>query len=230
VVLELHGSGAGGSHPALAQDVTVLRARGAAIAVGSGVAPAPHDQVPDVVVLDSESVRSTAGTGWDAVPGAPRLLADGVDTAEDLTAALRCPGALGRGWLFGPPSALPGPPPASVTELLRTRRARIRLGSAVLDLVRPVRRAPAPASGPAPALELGPDGEPVALLLPGPAGSTWRKPVTLCVLPGDGAGEVLRLALSRPVEHRHDPVLCTDEAGRPLGLLRVADLLRATAR
>ena len=115
-------------------------------------------------------------------------------------------------------------------ELVRTHRARILLVSPVLDLVRPVRQVPAPASDPAPALELGPDGAPVALLLPGPADSTWRKPVTLSVLPGNGVGETLRLALSRPAEHRRDPVLCTDEAGRPLGLLHIADLVRATAR
>jgi hypothetical protein len=45
-----------------------------------------------------------------------------------------------------------------------------------------------------------------------------------------GVGEVLRLALGRPVEHRYDPVLCTDESGRPLGVLRVAELVRAAAR
>ena len=211
---------------AVAAEITRLRARGAVIALAADV----RSSVPDVVVLDSAGVRAAGASDSDAVPGAPRLLADGIDTAEDLTAALHCPEALARGWVFGPPSAAPGPLPSSVTELVLTRRARIRTVAPVLNLVRPVRQVPTPASGIAPALELGPDGEPLALLLPGPADSTWRKPVTLSVLPGDGVGETLRLALSRPAENRRDPVLCTDEAGRPLGLLYVADLVRATAR
>ena len=75
------------------------------------------------------------------------------------------------------------------------------------------------------------DGAPVALLLAdGATGSTWRKPVTLQAEPTAGVGDTLRFALSRPAEHRYDPVVCIDEAGRPLGLLRVADLVRAAGR
>ena len=214
---------------AVGSDLAVVRDRGARIALAAEVRPTHRDQVPDIVVLDQGAARISAGSDVDVVPGAPRLLADGIDTAEDLTAALRCGAAVARGWLFGPPSAAPGALHASVTELVRTRLARIRVVAPVLGLVRPVRQVPAPASGSTPALELDGNGAPVALLLEGPAGTTWRKPVTLNVLPVDGVGETLRLALSRPAEHRRDPVVCTDEAGRPLGLIRVADLVRAVA-
>ncbi len=231
LVVEVRIDVAGTDAVALARDIAALRARGAALALGTDVHPRSPAEVPDVVVLDRDTVSASGGTGVGsgAIPGAPRLLADGIETPEDLTAALRCAGALGRGWLFGPPSPVFGPLPSSVTELLRTRRARIRVVAGVLPLVRPVHVTRASASGIAPALEVDGDGAPIALLVAGPAGTTWRRPVSLCVLPGAGAGETLRLALGRPVEQRHDPVLCIDEAGHPLGILRVADLVRATA-
>jgi hypothetical protein len=208
--------------------VAALRARGAALAVAAHAPRPSWEQLPDVVVLDRETV-ATSGPFPEAFPGAPRVLADGIETPQDLTAALRCGGALGRGWVFGPPSVVPGPLPASVTELLRIRRVRIRLGDPVLPLVRPVHRIHVPAAGVAPAVEVDDDGAPVALLVADPAGTTWRRPVSLRVLPDAGAGETLRLALSRPAAQRHDPVLCTDEDGRPLGILRVADLVRITS-
>jgi hypothetical protein len=210
--------------------VAALRARGAALAVAAHVPQPSWERLPDVVVLDRETV-TTSVPSPEAFPGAPRVLADGIETPQDLTAALRCGGALGRGWVFGPPSVVPGPLSASVTELLRTRRVRIRLGDPVLPLVRPVpvHRIRGAAAGVAPAVEVDDDGAPVALLVADPAGTPWRRPVSLCVLPDAGVGETLSLALSRSAGQRHDPVLCTDEDGRPLGILRVADLVRVTS-
>jgi hypothetical protein len=97
----------------------------------------------------------------------------------------------------------------------------------VLALLRPVHRVPASASGTAPAVEVDTDGVAVALLVAGPGGTTWRRPIRLCVPPEAAIGETLKQALSRPAEHRHDPVLCTDEDGRPLGVVHVAELTRA---
>jgi CBS domain-containing protein len=85
-------------------------------------------------------------------------------------------------------------------------------------------------SGAPPAVEVDSDGTPVALLVADPAGTTWRKPVSLCVPPDAPAGEALRLALSRSPELRHDPLVCVDDDGRPLGIVHVAELARATAR
>jgi EAL domain-containing protein (putative c-di-GMP-specific phosphodiesterase class I) len=212
---------------ASAPAIGALRARGAVLALGAGGRIDTGNQFPDVVALGRDTVAAHAGADASgAIPGSPLLLADGIDSPDDLTAALRCDAALGRGWLFGVPSSAFVPLTAPVTELVRTRSARLRIADPVLPLVQPVRQVPSPA----PAVELDPDGAPAALLLAGPSGTTWRRPVTLSVLPTAGRGEALRLALSRPAEHRHDPVLCADESGRPLGLIRVADLVRATPR
>jgi EAL domain-containing protein (putative c-di-GMP-specific phosphodiesterase class I) len=214
----------------MARLAAALRARGATIALApdSGSGPAHPD--PDLVVLDRDTASAFAGSGVPVGTG-PLLLADGIDSADDLTAAMRCGAALGRGWLFAVPSSAPAPLAAPVAELVRTRHARIRTTAAVLPLVRPVVLAPYGPTSEAPALEVDGDGGTAALLLlDGASGHAWRKPVTLAVLPTAGVGEVLRLALGRPAEHRYDPVLCTDEAGRPLGVLRVAELLRAAAR
>ncbi len=211
---------------ALARHTAPLRARGARLALAGDVHPLSAAEPPSVVVIDRDALTS-AGTG--DVPGAPGVLADGIETPQDLTAALQSGAALARGWLFGAPLATFGALPSAVTELVRTHRARTRLVGPVLPLVRPVQRVLAPASGVAPALEVDPDGAPVALVVAGPAESTWRKPISLRVLPDAPAGETLRLALSRPAELRHDPVLCVDEDGRPLGIVHVAELVRATA-
>jgi len=226
LVVEVRPTDGAEDPEASARAIGAVRARGAAVAVVSAARP---DQLPDLVVLDREGVSALRGDEVviGATPGAPRLLADGIDTADDLTAALRSGAGLARGWLFGLPSARPEPLASSVTDLVRVRRARVRRADAVLPLVRPVRSVPAPAAGPGPAVEVDLDGTPVALLAEGPSGSTWRTPITLRVVPTAGVGDTLRFALSRPAENRYDPVLCTDEAGRPLGLLRVADLVRA---
>ena len=216
---------------ALARDTAPLRALGARLGLAADAHPLPSAEPPSVVVVDRDTVTSAgAGDVPGAIPGAPRVLADGIDTPQDLTAALRCGAALARGRLFGAPLATYGALASSVTELVRIHRTRMRLLDPVLPLVRPVVRMPAPASGAAPAVEVDSDGAAVALLVAGPAGTTWRKPVSLCVLPDARAGETLRLALSRPAELRHDPLLCVDDDGRPLGIVHVAELVRATAR
>ena len=207
-----------------------LQARGATIALAPGSRSGPAHPEPNLVVLDRDTARAFAGSGVPVGTG-PLVLADGIDTADDLTAAMRCGAGLGRGWLFGVPSSAPAPLAAPVAELVRTRHARIRTTAAVLPLVRPVVLAPYGPTSEAPALEVDGDGRPAALLLlDGASGRAWRKPVTLAVLPTAGVGDALRQALGRPVEHRYDPVLCADEAGRPLGVLRVAELVRAAAR
>lgn len=208
------------------RDATGLRTRGAALAVGGRSRTEPTGATPDVVVLDRDVTSAFAGAGLRAGAG-PRVLADGIETPADVDAALRCGAALGRGWLFGLPSSELRPLAPSVAELVGTRDARLRRTAAVQPLVGPLQPAP---GGPTPYLELDPDGAPVAFLMTdGVPGRTWRRPVTLAVLPTDATGEVLRRALLRPVEHRYDPVLCTDADGRPLGVLRVAELVRATS-
>lgn len=223
----------GGRHRAgepeeVAHHAAALRARGAQLALAAAGRLGRAHPSADVVVLDRETADAFAGTGLEGGVGPP-VLAEGIETADDMTTALRCGAALGRGWLFGPPSATPAPLAPSVTELVRTRHLRIRTTGQVLPLVRPVCLEPAAATPGTPSVEFDGTGAPTALLVPaGRSGGTWRRPVTLVVLPTAEVGDTLRLALSRPAEHRWDPVLCTDEAGRPLGVLRVAELQRAT--
>jgi hypothetical protein len=225
VVVELRGDA---DPEALNRSATVLRARGAGLAVADRTGRSVS--APDAVVLDLSTVRALgeADSAGAAAP-APRLLADDLDTPDDLTAALRCGAALGRGWVFGAPSSVLRPLASSVADVVDTLTARVRRTDAVLSLVQAVPQVPVGTADVAPAVEVDADGAPVALLVPGgPSGSTWRRPITLSVLPTEGVGRAVRLTMSRPAEHRYDPVLCTDETGRPLGLLRVADLVRAT--
>ena len=232
LVVEIRGGGRhrAGEPEAVAARAAVLRARGAQLVLGTAGRPGRPLPPSDLLLLDRDAARACADAGVGAGPG-PRLLADDIETPDDLTAALRCGAALGRGWLFGPPSSSPRALAPSVTDLVRTRSARIRTTGTVLPLVRPLQPPDGAATPHLPGLEVGRDGRPVALLLPaGPRGGTWRRPVTLAVLPTAGVGETLQSALRRPAEHRYDPVLCSEEDGRPLGVLRVAELARAARR
>jgi hypothetical protein len=222
----------GGRHRAgepdeVARYAHALRARGAEMALATGGRCTASVPSPDLVVLDRDTTAVFAESGLASGVG-PRLLADRIESADDLSDAQRCGAALGRGWLFGPPSSTPGPLAPPVAEVVRTRSARLRTTAAVLPLVRPVLRAPAEPTTAVPVVEVAADGTPAALLLAGTvAGGTWRRPVTATVLPTTSVADAVRLALGRPADHRYDPVLCTDEAGRPLGVLRVAELVRA---
>ena len=84
-----------------------------------------------------------------------------------------------------------------------------------------------------PAVLVGPQGEPTALLLADPrTGEVYTAPVSLRVHPTTDVREVLQRALTRAPAQRFDPVLCTDQSGHVLGLLRLEDLASAarTAR
>ena len=45
-----------------------------------------------------------------------------------------------------------------------------------------------------------------------------------------GVAETLARAMTRPPAHRFDPVLCTDDTGGVVGVVRVEDLVTASAR
>jgi EAL domain-containing protein (putative c-di-GMP-specific phosphodiesterase class I) len=201
-----------------------LRSRGAQLALAGDAPLLATLLAPEGIVIPRDGLGPS---GVRAVPGAPWVLTDGLETPQDLAAALSGGAALARGWLFGVPSSSFDLLAPATAELVRTHGARIRLADPVLALLRPVHRVPASAAGTAPAVEVDDDGVAVALLVSGPGGTTWRRPVSLAVLPDAPIGETLKQALLRPGEHRHDPVLCTDEDGRPLGVVHVAELTRA---
>ncbi|WP_380155377.1 EAL domain-containing protein [Kineococcus gynurae] len=65
---------------------------------------------------------------------------------------------------------------------------------------------------------------PVAVVLPDVTGSRAVTELT-CVDPGTRVGDVAVRAVSRPTGRRFDPVVCTDETGRFVGLVGVEDLV-----
>jgi EAL domain-containing protein (putative c-di-GMP-specific phosphodiesterase class I) len=160
------------------------------------------------------------------------LLAEGLETAAELAAFARLGVPLGQGWLLGRPSPTFAPLAPDVVDLVRSQVARARLTDSVASLLRPVRQveSPDPREVP-PAVVVGPQGEPLALLLADPrTAETYRAPVSLRVHPSDDVAETLQRALTRPPTQRFDPVLCTDPTGQVLGLLRIEDLAAARPR
>ena len=124
----------------------------------------------------------------------------------------------GRGW-SGPRSPAPGSPTASPACCVRCASARS------------ARTLP----GVPPAVLVGPQGEPAALLLADP------RTAEVYTAPGVAAGaplrptsrETLQRALTRPPAQRFDPVLCTDRDRRTSSgccASRTSPRRRATAR
>jgi hypothetical protein len=117
--------------------------------------------------------------------------------------------------------------------MVRAQVARARLTETVASLVRPVRQCTIGEDAPAvpPAVLVGEQGEPVALLLADPrTAEVYTAPVSLRMHPTTDIGEALQRALTRPPAQRFDPVLCTDPTGAVLGLLRIEDLASAARK
>ena len=228
LVLELIGPT---GSPGVRSAVTAVHDRGARLAQALPAGAAAV--APDVLVLDRDAVRALdlAGAVAGRSRARARLLADDVSSPEDLALALRCGAALARGPLLGTPAPRFRPLAAEAASVLRGRAARVRAGTTVAPLLRPVRQVegPAPRVVP-PAVRVGRYGEPVALLLPDArTGQPCSAPVSLRVDRAADPADTLRRALARPAPHRFDPVLCTDAAGGVLGLLRIEDLAAAVA-
>jgi hypothetical protein len=82
-----------------------------------------------------------------------------------------------------------------------------------------------------PVVLVGPQGEPVALLLADPrTAEIYTAPVSLRVHPTTGISDTLQRALTRPPAQRFDPVICTGPEGHVLGLLRIEDLASAVRK
>jgi EAL domain-containing protein (putative c-di-GMP-specific phosphodiesterase class I) len=224
-----------------------LRARGALIALddaGSGYSGLKQLAVlrPQVVKLDralvsdadtdpvrmalAEMVGEFAGRidAW--------LLAEGLETPTELAAFMALGVPLGQGWILGRPSTEFLPLAPDVAELVATHAARVRSTDSVHRLLRPVRQAEDDGdllTGALPAVLVGSQGEPVALLLADArTGERYRAPVSLRVHPSAGVAQTLQRALTRPPPQRFDPVVCTDPTGAVLGLLRIEDLATAS--
>ncbi|PPK92281.1 EAL domain-containing protein (putative c-di-GMP-specific phosphodiesterase class I) [Kineococcus xinjiangensis] len=220
-----------------------LRARGARIAMDdAGTGHAGLSRLlqlrPDIVKLDRELI---SGIDTDQVKRAlvevlgdfvrrmdGWVLAEGIETPEELEAVVRLGVPFGQGWALARPAAqmLPALDPRVVAQI-RGGAARARMDDSVAGLVRPVRSGTDPAACD---VLLGPDGLPQLVRWggTGPADAPRWSPATV-VTPSTSPAEVARMAAARPVADVHAPVVCVAGPGHVLGVVRTADLLIALA-
>ncbi|MGN6302016.1 MAG: EAL domain-containing protein [Angustibacter sp.] len=161
------------------------------------------------------------------------LLAEGVETWAELEAFARLAVPLYQGYLLGRPAPPWSRLDAETVARLRTVQARTSLVENVAGLVEDVAvEGRSPVLPGRHALRVDGYGRPVRLLLPGgDDGRPHREvPVTLRVPPSAGVGDVARRAASRPDGERFHPVVCVDDTGAALGLVRVEQLLVHLAR
>ena len=159
------------------------------------------------------------------------LLAEGIETWDELAAFQRLHVPLGQGYLLGRPA----PPwsqlaPETVARL-RSGAARARLVEHVASLVEAV---PLASDGPVPGgragLQVDAAGAPVSLVLPlhrhGDQRHRHRRaPVSLRVPASTGVAELARRMAARPESCRFDPAVCVDDLGRATGIVRVEHVL-----
>ncbi len=164
------------------------------------------------------------------------LLAEGVETWEEMEAFSRLGVPLAQGFLLGRPA----PPWATldpeIGARLRRMHAQGSLQDAVASLVRRVELVPldgAP-TGDGPGVRVDAHGHPVALLLPlrrhadRPGHRT--APVSLRVPASADVRAVAQRVVTRPEDTRFDPVVCVDGVGAVTGVIRVEDLLARLAQ
>jgi len=162
------------------------------------------------------------------------LLAEGIETWSELEAFLRLGVPLGQGYLLGRPEPgwvelAPG-----IADGLRTRSARVTLVEDVASLVEEVAVAgQAHLSSSDIGIRVDRYGHPIALLLP------WRRhsdgpghqlvPISLRVPVSTSTVDVARRAIARDPACRFDPVVCVDEVGAAVGIVRVERLVTQLA-
>jgi EAL domain-containing protein (putative c-di-GMP-specific phosphodiesterase class I) len=230
---------------ALKRQTEELRERGALIALddaGSGCSRLQQmaELRPQVVTLDralvtdadTDPVRAALAEVVGEFAGKidAWLLAEGLETADELAASMRMGVRLGQGWVLGRPGPGFAPLAPEVVRLIKAQVARVQLTESVAGLMRPVRPVDAGSDvgAPPPAVLVGPLGEPRELLLRDPrTGEAYLAPVSLRVHPSADIAQTLQRALTRPPAQRFDPVLCTDPTGAVVGLLRIEDLAAA---
>lgn len=161
------------------------------------------------------------------------LLAEGVETWAELEAFARLGVPLYQGYLLGRPAPPWAQLDAATVARLREVQARTSLVENVASLVEDVAvEGRAPVLPGRYGLRVDGFGRPVRLLLPGGDGDETRRdaPVSLRVPPSAGIGDVARRAASRTDGERFHPVVCVDDTGAALGLVRVEQLLVHLAR
>ncbi|MGW6173637.1 EAL domain-containing protein [Arthrobacter sp. NPDC055138] len=239
------------SYGHLAPDLDRLRAAGALIAVddaGAGYAGLRHllSLRPSIIKIDRELVRDVdsdeakraliemLGTFAGRVDA--WILAEGIETAEELetVAALGVP--LVQGYYLARPSAPWASIPLETAHRLAARD-RTGRGNAVRHIVEPAFTvSTVAAAADAFAVDarlqfvvlLSDDRRPVCILDPFAAANGWTAPGLRLNLDTPIAAALAR-AVTRPQEHRFEPMPVTDNAGRFAGIVRMERLITALA-
>lgn len=229
------------------------RERGALVAIddaGSGYAGLAHilELRPSVLKLDRSLVEGVDRDeakrvliemlGLYAGHLDAMVLAEGIETIDELETLRGLGVRLGQGWVLGR-AAEPwaGVEPAARDALTRARHGRDGDGCTVGLLVERAHLFPAgapdgPGAGPGEAgsafvLAVDETGRPVGAATP--AGGRGLVPVWL-VSPGTPVADAALRAVSRPPDHRFDPLVCVDDGGRAVGVVHVERLLELLAR
>ena len=243
---------------ALRDAVAVLRERGALIAVddaGAGygslariTALQPHFVKVDralVANVDGDPVKAAVvetlgdlATRMDAW-----VVAEGIERLEELDTLIRMRVPLGQGFAFGRPTPGMAELEPELADHIRGRHHPVTAADlAIGPLIEAVPTLPEPVSARALGVlfDRTPGPDHIALVdgQGRPSGLVRRAdhrvgapPVRslMLVTPDMPVGLVSRRAMARPGEHRFDPLVCTDEAGRYAGLVRIERVVDALA-
>lgn len=257
LVVELVDMEDGADPDAVVAMLGTLRARGVMVAVddagaGSGTLERVGRLRPHFVKVDgslitgiehddarAEMVRTLGefATRLDAW-----VVAEGIETPEQLDALVRLGVPLGQGYALGHPTAAMG---ELDRELAGRMRRRTLTGVAVDRLTGLLNKAPSVphAGGPNAVTEafartpeadhvvtVGSDGRPVGVL-DRPAherGTTPRPP--LCLLGVMPVADAARRAMARPLATRYDPVAVVDQRGAYTGVVSIDRIVGVLAR
>jgi EAL domain-containing protein (putative c-di-GMP-specific phosphodiesterase class I) len=247
IVLELTEHREVADVPALLRVLDRLRERGAIIAVddaGSGYSGLRQllELRPQLIKLDRELVTNLHEDsakialvqmlgelvgrldGW--------LLAEGVETASELRVLQQLGVPLAQGYFLARPA---GPwcdlLPAAL-DLLEARDPSLGRIEVVRQLLEPCAVCSAEASWPAGSLtvRVSASGRPLGMRFEHDNIAYSRaEPELLRVKPGTPLSLIAERAVTRPERVRWDPIVCTDEAGHLVGVVRLQRLISALA-
>lgn len=223
--------------------LAALRQRGALIAVddaGTGYAGLKRLLAvrPEFVKVDQAFIRGIAEdpakralvelVGHFASRIDAWVIAEGIETEEDLREVVQLGAPLGQGFLLNRPAPGFVACPATVQALLRELNVDSPGSATLLSLIEPARTALSTAGaesldGERPLVLLDAWGRPVRVRHQGRMVEALRA-TTMCHLP-----DVLRRAMLRPPEERFAPVVVIDDLGQPIGVVPVERMVEALA-
>ena len=252
IVIEVTEHEAITDYDRLSATLSRYRSRGAAVAVddaGAGYASMSHILAlrPEFIKLDRAIVtdcdRDAAKAALVemidsfAVRTGSQLVAEGVETEGELATLTRMGVPLGQGYLLASPQADFSGPILASTLLVPNTLSGIAQPS-VRSCVEPAVTA---ASEEQAFRHLDRDRRlDVVVVSQEPRGSlgivlrrgdsTVRRPSTMCAHAGSEASDILLRAMTRDAAMRFDPIVCTENDGSILGILRIEHLIRHLAK